>query len=147
MLTQAVITKKMKSYKLFWYLFFGQSKSFFITTSASSLIMISMLSLFECITRCSSLAIDDIKLFAIGDYSFPEWDILRLFMMSFKYGLILLGYSSTVSFTFITVTFVFNPIVTPKITYSYWFIIVFFFLLKKILNTSSLLSLIALVIF
>ena len=36
-----------------------------ITSSASSLIMISMISLFECITRSSSLSIEAIKLFAI----------------------------------------------------------------------------------
>ena len=43
---------------MFWYLFLSESKSPFITSSASSLIMISMSSLSECITRSSSLSIE-----------------------------------------------------------------------------------------
>ena len=53
-------------------LFLGESKSYFIPSSASSLTMISMLSLSECITCSSSSSIEYIKLFA----------------MSFNYGLI-----------------------------------------------------------
>ena len=37
----------------------------------------------------------------------------------------------------ITVTFMFNIVVNPKITYSYWFIIIFFFMLKKVPNISN----------
>ena len=44
--------------------FLSESKISFITSSASSLIMISMLSLFECITHSSSLSTEEIKLFA-----------------------------------------------------------------------------------
>ena len=44
--------------KLFCYLILSESKSSFITSSASSLIMISMLSLFECITCSSSLSME-----------------------------------------------------------------------------------------
>ena len=42
-------------------------------------------------------------------------------------------------FIFITVTFVFNIIIVPKIIYSYCFIIAFFFffILKKVLNASK----------
>ena len=54
-----------------------------------------MLSLFECITRSSSLSMEEIMLFAIINWTFHVSDFLRLFMMSFKYGLILLRYSST----------------------------------------------------
>ena len=46
-------------------LFLSDLKSSSITSSASSLIMISMLSVFECITRSSLLSIEEIKLFAI----------------------------------------------------------------------------------
>ena len=44
---------------------FCESKISFITSSASSLIVISMLSIFEFITRSSSLSIEEIKLFVI----------------------------------------------------------------------------------
>ena len=82
----------------------------------------------------------EIKLFTIVNWVFHVSDVLRLFLMSFKYGLISLRYSSTDSVLFlslllsIAVTFVFNIIVSPKINYSYWFIIIlfFFFMFKKI---------------
>ena len=50
-------------------------------------------------------------------------------------------------FISVTITFIFNMIVTPKIIYSYWFIITFFSRLKKILNVSKYSILIALVSF
>ena len=49
---------------------FSEVKSSFITSSASSLIMISILSRFECITRSSSLSMEEIKLFAMGQLNF-----------------------------------------------------------------------------
>ena len=55
--------------------------------------MISMLSLFECITRSSILSMEEIQLFAAVDLIFHVTDFLRLFMMSFKHELILLRYS------------------------------------------------------
>ena len=61
-----------------------------------------MLSLFECISSSSSLSIEEIKLFAIVNLIFHVQDFLRLFMMSLKYGLILLRYSSTDSVSFIS---------------------------------------------
>ena len=64
--------------------------------------MISMLSLFECITRSSSLSIEEIKLFAIANSVFDVSDFLRLFMISFKCGLILLRYSPTDSVLFLS---------------------------------------------
>ena len=42
--------------KLLCYLFLSDLKTSFITSSASSFIIISMLSLFECISRTSSLS-------------------------------------------------------------------------------------------
>ena len=57
--------------------------------------MISMLSLFEFITRSSSLSMEEIKLFAIVNLIFHVSNFLRLFMKYFKYGLILLRHSST----------------------------------------------------
>ena len=41
--------------KLFWYLFLSESKIYFMTSPATSFDMISMSSLFECITYSSSL--------------------------------------------------------------------------------------------
>ena len=73
-----------------------------MTLSASSLIIVSMLLLFECIKRYSSLSLEEIKLFAIVNSICHVSDFLRLFMMSFKYGLILLRYSSTGSILFLS---------------------------------------------
>ena len=46
-----------------------------------------MLSFFECITHSSSLSLEEIKLLAIVNWIFYVSDFLKLFMMSFKYGL------------------------------------------------------------
>ena len=62
-----------------------------------------MLSLFECITFSSSLSMEVIKLFAIANWIFYVPDFIRLFMISFKYGLTLLRYSSTDSVLFLSV--------------------------------------------
>ena len=64
-------------------------KVFAIASSASSLIMIFMLIRFECISRSSSLSMEEIKLFAIPNLVFHVSDFSRLLMISFKYGLIL----------------------------------------------------------
>ena len=77
------------------HLFLSESKSSFITWSASSLIMIYMLKLFECITCSSSLSLNKIRLFAIVNWLFHVSIFLRLFMMSFQYGLILKRYCLT----------------------------------------------------
>ena len=61
-----------------------------------------MLSLFECITRFSLLTLEGIKLIAIVNSIFHVSDFLRLFMMSFKCGLILLRYSSIDSVLFLS---------------------------------------------
>ena len=52
-----------------------------------------MLSPFEYITCSSSLPMEEIKLFAIVNWIFPVSDFLRLFTMSFKFGLILLKFN------------------------------------------------------
>ena len=64
--------------------------------------MISMLSLYGCITCSSSLSIEKLKLIAIVYWIFHVLDFLRLFIMSFKYGLILLRYSSANSVLFLS---------------------------------------------
>ena len=69
-------------------------KSSSITPSALSLIMSSMLSLFEFISRSLSVFLEEIKLIAIVNWTFHVSDFLRLFMISFKCVLILLRYSS-----------------------------------------------------
>ena len=61
-----------------------------------------MLSLFERITRSSSLSLEEMKLLAIANLIFHVPDFLRLFMMSFRYGLIKLRYSSTDSVLFLS---------------------------------------------
>ena len=61
-------------FKLFWYLFFSESKSSFTTSSGWSLIMISMLSLFEWISP-PSLSIEEIKLIEFSAY-FISWNYL-----------------------------------------------------------------------
>ena len=64
--------------------------------------MISMLSLFECITYALSLSTEEIFLFVIVTRIFHVSDFLSLFMMSFKCGLILLRNSSTDSVLFLS---------------------------------------------
>ena len=56
-----------KLFKLSRYVYLKDSKSYVMTSSASSLIIISILSLFECITYFSSLSMEEIKLFAIAN--------------------------------------------------------------------------------
>ena len=58
--------------------------------------MISMLSLFECASLSSSLSsLEEIKLIVIANLVLKVSDFLRSFTISFKYGLVLLRYSST----------------------------------------------------
>ena len=58
--------------------------------------MISMLPCFEYITRSSSLLyLEEIKLIVVVNLIFHLSDFLRLFMISFKYDLILLRYFLT----------------------------------------------------
>ena len=110
-----------------WYQETSELKSFLVTSSALPLIMISLLSLFN-----HFIVFRRNKINCCFFFIFHLPDVVRLFMISFKYGLILLRYFSR-CFTSITFTFIFNIIVTPKITHSYWFIIIFlFFMLKKI---------------
>ena len=85
-----------------------------------SLIMIFILRLFKCITCFSSLSLEDIKLVAIVIWIFDATDFLRSLMISFKYVLILLIYSLIDSFNSISDT--------------YWLIMIFFFMLKKVPN-------------
>ena len=67
---------------------------------------------------------------------------LRLFIMSFKHGLILSSYSLTDTVSLLSPLPVFIIIVIPKITYSNWFIIIsLFFMLEKILNIFNYFSL------
>ena len=97
-----------------------------------------MLPVFECITSSSSVSLEDIKLIAIVNWIFHASDFLRSVMISFKYGLTLLRYSSIYSVLFVIITLIFNIIVTPKITCSYWFVIIFFyFILRKVPNISN----------
>ena len=81
-----------------------------------------MLSIFEWITRSSSLSLEEIKLIGIVNCIFHVSDNLKLFMMSSsKYGLISLRYSSAYSVLFLS-----PLIITPKNNYFYWFIMIFF---------------------
>ena len=58
--------------------------------------------IFERITRFSLLPLEEIKFIAIVNSIFHVSDFLRLFMMSFKRGLILLRYSSIDSVLFLS---------------------------------------------
>ena len=61
--------------------------------SALLWVMISMLLLFKCITRSWSMPLEETKVSAIVNWIFHGSDFLRLFMMSFKYGLVSSKYS------------------------------------------------------
>ena len=76
-----------------WYLERRDWKRSSTTSSAFSLIIICMLSLFECITLSSSVPLQEIKLIATDNWNFQVSDFLKIFI-SFKYHLILLSYSS-----------------------------------------------------
>ena len=69
-----------------------ESKSYFINWPASSLIMITMLWLFECIAYSSPLPMEEIKLLAIVNW---------IFLCVSFFGLILLRYSSNNSALFL----------------------------------------------
>ena len=72
------------SSKLFWYLFWGDLKNSSIKSSALSLTIISMLSLFECVRHYSSLPLEELKLIDIAHANFQRIRFWRLFMMSFN---------------------------------------------------------------
>ena len=91
------------------HLFRSDLKSFLIILSALSLIVTSLLSLFECITCSSTSSLEEIKLIAIANWIFYVSDFSRFFMISFKYDLMLLKYFS------IIFGFIFNIIVTSNI--------------------------------
>ena len=59
-----------------WYLLRIDSKGSSITSSASSIIMISMLSLYECITHSLSISLEEIKLIAIVTWISTSQEIL-----------------------------------------------------------------------
>ena len=60
-----------------WYLERSDLKSSSITSSALSLIMISISSLFECSARYTSLSLEDIKLITSNNQIFYGPDFLR----------------------------------------------------------------------
>ena len=68
-------------------IFFSVNQKVFVTSSALSITMTSILFLLEYIRRSSSLYIEEIKLFANVNWISQVSDILRLFIMSFQYGL------------------------------------------------------------
>ena len=80
-----------------WYLLRSDLKSFSVTSSGLSLIMISMLSLFQCIRNSSQLSLEEIKLIDIVSLVFHVSHFFRLLMISFKYDLILLKSNSHLS--------------------------------------------------
>ena len=82
---------KLTTFYRFWFILisiFEWFKKFFMISSAPSLIMIFMLSLFECITCSSSLPIDELKLIAIVNWTFHVSNFLKLLMTCFKYNLL-----------------------------------------------------------
>ena len=73
-----------------------------ITSSAFSLLMIYMLSLFEHITCSSSLPLKEKKLIAAVNWFSHLSDFRRPFMMVFQHGLLLLRYSSVGNVSFLS---------------------------------------------
>ena len=88
--------------KLFLVSLFEWFKKKFIFFYTSSLVMISLLSLFECISYTSSFSSEEMKLLAIVNWIFGVLDFVRLFTLFFKYILFLSKYSSTNSFLFLS---------------------------------------------
>ena len=79
-----------------------------------------MLSVLEYVTRSSSVYLEEIKLIAIINWIFHVADLLRSFMISFKYGLTLLrDYSiDRVFFLSSLLSYSFLPFSVPKVTYT-----------------------------
>ena len=77
------------------------------------------------------------KLIAIIKWSFHVSGFLRSFMISFKYSLILWSYFSIDSVLYQSPLIHVQYISAPEIVYSFWFIIIFFFQLKKVPNISN----------
>ena len=100
--------------------------------------MHSMLSLFELITCYSSEPLEDIKLIAIVNWIHNVSKFLRWFIMSFKYGLISLGYSwiDKVLFYLYHHYFHLRYNCYDKYYQPCWFGIIFFFF-KKMVNVSD----------
>ena len=88
---------------------------------------------FECIIHYSSFSLEEIKLIFIVSWIFRPSNFLRSFMIAFKYGIILLRYWNE-CFISISIVFIFNIASAPKVTYSDWFIIILFYLIKPICN-------------
>ena len=96
--------------------------------------MISISSFFECITHSSSVSLEEMKLIAIV----IEFSMYQIFL-DYLWYLSSMVYFHQVffdrqAFIFITIISIFDVIVTVNVTYSYWFVKIFFFLLKKVLN-------------
>ena len=106
----------------FWYFFDKLPKKFFNNFICFIIDHDFYVIFFECITPSSSLSLEEIKLIAFFIWIFHVSDFFRLFIMSFKYGLIVLRYSSTDS-VFL------SPLLLQKC-----FIITFY---KKISNISN----------
>ena len=113
--------------KPIWYLEINNSGSSLITLSALSLIMISMLSLFECITWFLSVSLEDIKLIASVNWNFYTSKILKIINVSQVCINFVKVFFDWYSFIFITMTFIFNIFVRVKVTHLYCFIITIFF--------------------
>ena len=69
--------------------------------------------IFKCITCSSLFFLEEIKIIVIVDWIFYVQDFLRSFMISFKYGLILLRYSSVDTVLFLS----------PLLSYSIYFLL------------------------
>ena len=79
----------------FWYFFDKLPKKFFNNFICFIIDHDFYVIFFEYITPSSSLSLEEIKLIPFFIWIFHVSDFFRLFIMSFKYGLIVLRYSST----------------------------------------------------
>ena len=79
-------------------------------------------------------SLEDVDLIGVFKWIFDVSKFLRLFMVSFNYGLILLRYFLVDSVLFLSaLLLLFNIVVAIKIANPYWFEIMFFFLISLIM--------------
>ena len=110
-------------WKLFWYLLRIDLKRKLITLSALSLVIVSLLSLLNALHVLCQFSL--LLLMGFSTYQI-FWDYVQ-YLSSMFYFINIVCY-------FIKILF--DIIITHKVTYPHWFIIIFFFfMLKKISNT------------
>ena len=101
-------------------------KSFSVTSPTLTLILISLLSLFECITRSSSLTLEELLLQKLP--TLAGWFIIILFVMLRRFinFFILFSYSKSISYIFNYIGIYFFS-QSKMISYSFTYVFLYFF--------------------